>query len=113
MRIYELNRRIAAQVMDVVEDGVKRGELRSDIPLKLIRDMIFGAIEHQTWAYLRGEGDFSVDDSADGITDIVYRGIARLPPPSAARIDDTLARIERAAELIESGLKSIADNQKA
>jgi TetR/AcrR family transcriptional regulator, fatty acid metabolism regulator protein len=113
MRIYELNRRIAAQVMDVVEDGVKRGELRSDIPLKLIRDMIFGAIEHQTWAYLRGEGDFSVDDTADGITDIVYRGIARLPPPSAARIDDTLARIERAAELIESGLKSIADNQKA
>jgi TetR/AcrR family transcriptional regulator, fatty acid metabolism regulator protein len=112
MRIYELNRRIAAQVMDVVEDGVKRGELRSDVPLKLIRDMIFGAIEHQTWAYLRGEGDFSAEDSAEGITDIVYRGIAKQTRSSPARMDDTLARIERAAVLIESGLKSIADSQK-
>jgi AcrR family transcriptional regulator len=116
MRIYELNRRIAAQVMDVVEDGVKRGELRDDVPLKLIRDMIFGAIEHQTWAYLRGEGDFSAEDSAEGITDIVYRGIAKQsqssPARMPARMDDTLARIERAAELIESGLKSIADSQK-
>jgi AcrR family transcriptional regulator len=116
MRIYELNRRIAAQVMDVVEDGVKRGELRDDVPLKLIRDMIFGAIEHQTWAYLRGEGDFSAEDSAEGITDIVYRGIAKQsqssPARMPARMDNTLARIERAAELIESGLKSIADSQK-
>jgi TetR/AcrR family transcriptional regulator, fatty acid metabolism regulator protein len=112
MRIYDLNRRIAAQVMDVVEDGVKRGELRDDVPLKLIRDMIFGAIEHQTWAYLRGEGDFSVEDSAEGITDIVYRGIAKQPQQSPTRLGDTLARLERAAELIESGLKSIADSQK-
>jgi AcrR family transcriptional regulator len=112
MRIYDLNRRIAAQVMDVVEDGMKRGELREEIPLKLIRDMIFGAIEHQTWAYLRGEGDFSAEDSAEGITDIVYRGIAKQPLPSAARLGDTLARLERAAELIESGLKSIADSQQ-
>jgi len=30
MRIYDQNRRIAAQVVDVVEDGVKRGVLRGE-----------------------------------------------------------------------------------
>ncbi|HEU0221710.1 MAG TPA: TetR/AcrR family transcriptional regulator [Paracoccaceae bacterium] len=48
MRIYELNRQIAAWVTEVVEDGMKTGELRDDIPVKLARDMIFGCIEHQT-----------------------------------------------------------------
>ena len=47
---------------------------------------VFGAIEHQTWAYLRGEGDFSVEQSALAITDILIAGIAAptvAPSPDA------------------------------
>lgn len=103
MRIYELNRRIAAQAIEVVEEGIARGELRADIPLKLVRDLIFGAIEHQTWAYLRGEGDFSVDDSAEGITDVLFRGIA-VNTNAAAPMEATLARLEKVAEKLEARL---------
>jgi TetR/AcrR family fatty acid metabolism transcriptional regulator len=88
--------------MEVVREGITRGELRNDIPLKLIRDMIFGAIEHQTWAYLRGEGDFSVEDSAEGITDVVFRGIAVHSAAKPTNWDDALARIERAATNLEN-----------
>jgi AcrR family transcriptional regulator len=112
MRIYDQNRRIAAQVVDVVEDGVKRGVLRGDIPLKLIRDMIFGAIEHQTWAFLRGEGDFSVEDSAMGITDVVYRGIAVRPSPEPADVNDALVRLEKIATTFEDGLKNLSERQR-
>jgi AcrR family transcriptional regulator len=102
MRIYQINKRIAEKVMEVVRDGVARGDLRGDIPLKLIRDMIFGAIEHQTWAYLRGEGDFSVEDSAEGITDVVFRGIAVHPAATPSDWEGALARIERVATKLET-----------
>lgn len=73
---YEQNRRFAQAVIDVIQDGISTGEFRDDIAVRVIRDMIFGAIEHQTWAFLRGEGDFSVDESAAAIADIISRGLA-------------------------------------
>jgi len=97
-RIHELNRQIAARVTSVVESGVKTGQIRRDISLKVIRDMIFGAIEHQTWAYLRGEGDFSVDESAASITDIVYSGIAVRADKSGNDMDAVLSRLEKIAD---------------
>jgi AcrR family transcriptional regulator len=107
MRIFQLNKRIAEKVMEVVRDGVERGDLRADVSMKLIRDMIFGAIEHQTWAYLRGEGDFSVEDAAEGITDVVFRGISVRPPSSPPDLDVALARIEKAAQAIEDSAKAL------
>lgn len=109
MRIHDLNRRIAARVMTVVEDGIRRGELRDDVPIKLLRDMIFGCIEHQTWAYLRGEGDFSVEKSAEGITDIVMRGIAVQPATARAPMDDALDRLEKVTRALERHLAALGN----
>ncbi len=38
--------------------------------------MIFGSIEHQTWAYLRNQGEFSVDETGEAIANMVFRGAA-------------------------------------
>lgn len=116
MRIYELNRRIAARVTEVIEDGVARGEVRAGIPVKLIRDLIFGGIEHQTWAYLRGEGDFSVEEAAEGITDVIFRGITvepAAPPPAVpdAALDTALARLEKVTETLTDELKALSGNR--
>ena len=108
MRIYGINKRIAEKVMAVIREGVARGDLRGDISLKLIRDMIFGAIEHQTWTYLRGEGDFSVEDAAEGITNVVFRGIAARSTAAPGDWDGALARIEKAAAKLESLTRSAA-----
>ena len=70
--------------------------------------MIFGAIEHQTWAYLRGEGDFSVDASAAGITEIVYDGIAVRTDHAADDIGAAVARLERVARELTDGLRSMS-----
>ncbi|WP_433781458.1 TetR/AcrR family transcriptional regulator [Actinomycetospora sp. CA-101289] len=74
--IHRLNRRFTGIVTGVLRDGVVRGDLRDDVGVELLRDMVFGAIEHQAWAYLRGEGDFSIDRTTDGITTVIYRGMA-------------------------------------
>lgn len=100
MRVYELNRRIAQRVMDVVEDGAARGEARPGLPMKLVRDIIFGAIEHQTWAYLRGEGDFSAEETAAGIADILVGGIVAREA-GASPLDAVVARLEHVADRLE------------
>lgn len=74
--IFRLNRRFTGVVSRVLRDAVARGDLRDDVGIDLLRDLIFGAIEHQAWAYLRGEGDFSIDRTTDGITTVLYRGMA-------------------------------------
>jgi hypothetical protein len=73
--IYQLNRRITSMVAQVIRDAVTSGDFRDDVGVELLRDMIFGAIEHQAWAYLRGEGDFSTDATAEGITRVIYGGM--------------------------------------
>ena len=62
--------------------------------------MIFGGIEHQTWAYLRGEGDFSLAECAEGITEVIMRGISADRPTGDA-LTDAVARLERVAEALE------------
>lgn len=75
--IFRSNRRFTGIVSQVLRDAVARGDLRDDVGVDLLRDMIFGAIEHQAWAYLRGEGDVDVDRTTDGITTVIHRGMAR------------------------------------
>ncbi|MGV0819040.1 TetR/AcrR family transcriptional regulator [Martelella sp. AMO21009] len=104
MGIYRQNREVVKRVMVVVSDGQKSGDFRADLNINLVRDMIFGAIEHQTWAYLRGEGNFSVDASAAGITKIVMRGILAGECAAADPMAATVDRLERLIEKLEARL---------
>jgi AcrR family transcriptional regulator len=81
--LYELNRRFTGVVSHVLRDAIECGDLRDDVSVTLLRDMIFGALEHQTWAFLRGEGDFSPSVAAEGITRVIYRGMAGTTAPPA------------------------------
>jgi AcrR family transcriptional regulator len=103
MRVYQQNREVVGRVIKVVEDARSAGAVREDIPIRLIRNMIFGAIEHQTWGYLRGEGDFSIDDSARWITDVILGGITSLQA-SDPHLADTLSLLDRAAASLRSHL---------
>ncbi len=101
--IYELNRQYTRRTLAIVKDGIASGELRADVPLTMIRDMIYGGIEHHTWAYLRGEGDFSPTQAAEEIVAIIYRGIAvptDTPERAGAltRLEDVATRLERIAQ---------------
>lgn len=72
----EYNRLYVRRTLDIVRDGVERRELRPGVPPTLIRDLIFGGVEHQTWNYLHGRGDFDPDVVADSLVDLVWCGLA-------------------------------------
>lgn len=94
--IYQLNRQYTQRTLAIVKEGIASGELRADVPLTMVRDMIYGGIEHHCWASLRGEGKFSPEQAADDIVAIVYRGIA-VPEDTGAlsRLEDVAARLEK------------------
>lgn len=100
--VFQLNRQYTRQTLAIVNDGIAAGELRDDLPLRLVRDMIYGCIEHHTWAYLRGEGDFDTDATADAIVDLIVNGLqkkqAALQPDLAGRIEKAVERLERLAD---------------
>lgn len=73
--IFALNRRYTARVTDIIRAGMQSGEFRGDVSPALVRDMIFGCIEHHTWAFLRGEGEYDVETVADSIANLVCHGL--------------------------------------
>jgi TetR/AcrR family transcriptional regulator, fatty acid metabolism regulator protein len=99
--LFKLTRRFTADVRTVCAEAVQSGEFRDDVSASLLRDMIFGCIEHQTWSFLRREGDFKIDEVADSIANVVYRGMAAGPVAADDRLERTLKRLEKAAAELE------------
>jgi AcrR family transcriptional regulator len=73
--VFELNRAYTKRTIDILRQGVARGEIRGDVSLAVARDMIYGGVEHHTWAFVRGEGTFSPVTAADQIIEILRGGI--------------------------------------
>jgi AcrR family transcriptional regulator len=101
MRVFQLNRAYTRRTVEIIEQAIRSGEFVADVPIPIIRDMIYGCIDHHTWSFVRGEGTFDLNTTADYITHLVYRGLAAHPPqqqaqaPMLAMIDERLSRIER------------------
>jgi TetR/AcrR family transcriptional regulator, fatty acid metabolism regulator protein len=99
-RLFQLNQAYTHRIIDIVRAAAATGEFRSDVSASLVRDIIYGAVEHRTWSFLRNEGDFDIEGTADSITDIVYRGLC------AQSVQDPLsgatARLEAVADRLES-----------
>jgi TetR/AcrR family transcriptional regulator, fatty acid metabolism regulator protein len=103
-QLFKLTRQFTADVRAVCVEAIQSGEFRDDVSPSLLRDMIFGCIEHQTWAFLRREGDFKIDEVADSIAHIIYRGMASPGPAEPDRMEKVLERLEKAAAGLEKRL---------
>lgn len=114
--VFELNRQYTRRTIGIIKDAMDAGEFRPDIPLTMVRDMIYGGVEHHTWAFLRGEGDFSPDQAADDIIDIIYRGLVKTDIESTSAAGGgnahALARLENVAGRLERLVEKSDQNHK-
>lgn len=83
--LHAQNRRYTQLLVDVLKDGIAAGELRRDASPALLRDLIYGGIEHHAWAYItaaaeggggRRRGSLNPERLADDIVDLVFAGAA-------------------------------------
>jgi TetR/AcrR family transcriptional regulator, fatty acid metabolism regulator protein len=73
--IQELNRLYTSVLIRIVKDAMKTGEVRSEVSPKLLRDVIFGAIEHLAWRHVNGGGQLRVTQNARDLTIMLTSGI--------------------------------------
>ncbi|MEH6476191.1 MAG: TetR/AcrR family transcriptional regulator [Sneathiella sp.] len=108
--IADWNRRYTEVTLVVLTQGIEDGECRDGVSVKFIRDMIFGTMEHATWTFLNGGGDFSPAEMAEDVTDMVYRAIAKTPDNKSqpaelftglTRLGNVAARLEEVAAQLE------------
>jgi TetR/AcrR family fatty acid metabolism transcriptional regulator len=107
MRIFELNRRFTSNVLSLVRKGIETGTFRPGISPRLVRDMIYGGIEHQTWSYLRGEGDFDIDETASGIASVVFHGLSATPLSGPAMLEPVVSRLEAETESLRDDVRAL------
>jgi TetR/AcrR family transcriptional regulator, fatty acid metabolism regulator protein len=72
--IQELNRLYTSVLVRIVKDAVKTGEVRPEVNPKLLRDVIFGAIEHLAWRHVNGKGQLRVTQTARDLTIMLTSG---------------------------------------
>lgn len=104
--VHALNRRYTQLLVEVLEQGVAAGEFRRDLPLALLRDLVYGGIEHHAWNYMCGRGGFDIDLIAEQLTGLLCEGIAMPGGGSeplrreARRLSQILDRMEREASAL-------------
>ncbi len=112
-RVFALNQTYTQRVVDVVKAAVQTGEFRKDVSPNLVRDMIFGGIEHRVWAFLRNEGDFDANRTAEAIVDFVCRALNVSVDEPDDKLSGALSRIDAAADRLEALLPKAPASRRA
>lgn len=79
--LTELQRRYTAPLMRVLARGQETGQIRGDMPLRLLRSMVFGPMEHVLWDATLANRHIDIDATADQLIDVLW---AALMPPDLA-----------------------------
>lgn len=74
---YLLARGYSKYVKDIIEEGIKNGEIRDDIPVWSLRQIILGGIEHLCLPSIIFSKEFSVDKLTEDLCDVIFRGIVK------------------------------------
>ena len=72
---YELVKQYARLIDDIIEEGIASGEIREDIPLVCVKDVIVGSIEHACLRAVVFGLEFDEELLARNLTEAVVRGL--------------------------------------
>jgi AcrR family transcriptional regulator len=103
--VRKLNREMTSFVPEIIEEAVRNGELRGDIRATLVRDVIFGGIEHLAWKTLSGRDTLDVQREAEALTELIMHGLAPRTGADAAsasgvELERLRAQIDRLETLV-------------
>jgi len=72
---HDLNRRYTSVLMRILDAGVAEGRIAPHIDGRLVRDMLFGGIEHLAWRHIVLGQPIDVDRVARQIGDMLLGGL--------------------------------------
>ncbi|WP_322031067.1 TetR/AcrR family transcriptional regulator [Paraburkholderia sp. J76] len=77
--LTEMQRRYTAPLMRVLARGQENGQIRNDLPLRLLRSLVFGPMEHVLWDATLANRRTDIDATAERLVDALW---SALQPPN-------------------------------
>ncbi|NMG55187.1 TetR/AcrR family transcriptional regulator [Aromatoleum aromaticum] len=108
-KLYEFNREYTQVFIEACREGMRAGELRDDVPLGLLRDLVFGGVDHLISGYLFNGRELDVDVAATNLVALVFNGIGT---PAQEPGVELLQRFEGLVERMESSLDGRAEGKR-
>ncbi|MBU2455277.1 MAG: TetR/AcrR family transcriptional regulator, partial [Proteobacteria bacterium] len=71
---YTMVRKYSRTILEIIETGIKNGELKPDIDALTLRKVILGAIEHACLGEIIFGKELDIDEVSTGIANIVFNG---------------------------------------
>jgi len=106
--VLDLNRRYTGVALRVLEEGVADGTFRPDLVPSVLRDLLYGGIEHAVWRFVFTDGELDAGRLSDQLADAVLIGIVEPPTADSATTapsEATVIRLERAVARLESQIE--------
>ena len=103
--LADLQRRYTAPLMGVLAAAQASGEIRSDMPLRLMRDMVYGSMEHILWECITSGRVPDLEATGRQVTDLLWS--AFVPPnPDVHALSQLHAEVAEALRRFETAQKS-------
>jgi YsiA-like protein, C-terminal region len=103
-QLTALQRRYTAPLMRVLALGQETGQIRADVPLRLLRSMVFGPMEHVLWEATFAHRSADIDVTADRLVEVLWAALQPPAPDVAAlvrlkdEVGEAMRRYKAAAE---------------
>ena len=78
--LQDLNRRYTRLLSRVLRLGVVEGAVREDVDTRLVRDMLYGGMEHVTWRSVNASAALDVPGTARAIVQLLLGGLRPVAP---------------------------------
>lgn len=92
-KVHKLNKRYTNVVVNIVREGKEKGEIADFASPILVRNVVFGAIEHYLWDLVSGTRREDIDEVSDQITQLVYSGIVNRPDNINGEVNQLIVKL--------------------
>jgi TetR/AcrR family transcriptional regulator, fatty acid metabolism regulator protein len=102
---YQLNRTYVEVFDQVIRDGINRGDIRTDVPLSVMRDIFYGGLEYGARTLRMRPDRADLDETVDQMMQILSVGMLVKPAAvdtDGGAADAVLDRLEKIATRLET-----------
>tara|TARA_R110001592_G_scaffold283457_1_gene551379 strand:- start:24503 stop:25180 length:678 start_codon:yes stop_codon:yes gene_type:complete len=92
-KVHELNRRYSNIIISIVREGKESGEIADFASPILVRNVVFGGIEHYLWDIVSGGRRPDIDKIADQLTQLVYSGIMNRQDDVSGEVNQLIVKL--------------------
>ena len=95
--VLPLHRRYTAPLMDLLARGQADGVVRSDVPLRLLRSLVLGPMEHLLWEAVSTQKAIDIDAAAHAMSMLLWSALAA-PGAELAALRTLRGAVERSLD---------------